>query len=129
MNTIGVVRRLLARHAFGALAPSSASTTSAGRWSSGSRKARRPPTGPPLLPRFRTTEVRLQPGVIAYNLGNLPRRHVLPVAIQSWSLTSLQRWLFKIGGRLIRPALHPAARRKLLDTPYVSADRRAHRAA
>jgi len=27
------------------------------------------------------------------------------------------------------PALHPAAPRKLLDTPYVSADRRAHRAA
>ena len=27
-------------------------------------------------------------GVIAYNLGNLLRRLVLPVAIQSWSLTS-----------------------------------------
>jgi len=106
MNTIGVVRCLLARHAFGALAPSSASTTSAGRRSSGSRKARKPPTGPPLLHRFRANEVRLQLGVIADNLGNLLRRLVLPVAIQSWSLTSLQRWLFKIGGRLIRHARH-----------------------
>jgi Transposase DDE domain group 1 len=43
-------------------------------------------------------------GVIAYNLGNLPRRLVLPVAIQRWSLTSLQQRLFKTGGRLIRHA-------------------------
>ena len=43
-------------------------------------------------------------GVIAYNLGNLLRRLVLPVAIQSWSLTSLQQRLFKTGGRLIRHA-------------------------
>ncbi len=42
--------------------------------------------------------------VIAYNLGNLLRRLVLPVAIQSWSLTSLQQRLFKTGGRLIRHA-------------------------
>ena len=42
--------------------------------------------------------------VIAYNLGNLLRRQVLPVAIQSWSLTSLQQRLFKTGGRLIRHA-------------------------
>ncbi len=40
--------------------------------------------------------------VIAYNLGNLLRRLVLPLAIQSWSLTSLQQRLFKTGGRLIR---------------------------
>ena len=43
-------------------------------------------------------------GIIAYNLGNLLRRLVLPVAIQSWSLTSLQQRLFKTGGRLIRHA-------------------------
>jgi Transposase DDE domain group 1 len=43
-------------------------------------------------------------GVIAYNLGNLLRRLVLPPAIQSWSLTSLQQRLFKTGGRLIRHA-------------------------
>ena len=54
--------------------------------------------------RFRANEVRLLLGVIAYNLGNLLRRLVLPVAIQSWSLTSLQRRLFKTGGRLIRHA-------------------------
>jgi hypothetical protein len=54
--------------------------------------------------RFRANEVRLLLGVIAYNLGNLLRRLVLPPAIQSWSLTSLQQRLFKTGGRLIRHA-------------------------
>jgi hypothetical protein len=54
--------------------------------------------------RFRANEVRLLLGVIAYNLGNLLRRLVLPVAIQSWSLTSLQQRLLKTGGRLIRHA-------------------------
>src|SRR5712671_6467023 len=54
--------------------------------------------------RFRANEVRLLLGVIAYNLGNLLRRLVLPVAIQSWSLTSLQQRLFKTGGRLVRHA-------------------------
>ena len=33
--------------------------------------------------RFRANEVRLLLGVIAYNLGNLLRRLVLPVSIQS----------------------------------------------
>src|SRR5207244_1628085 len=41
------------------------------------------------LPRFRANEVRLPLGVIAYNLGNLLRRLVLPAAIQSWSLVCL----------------------------------------
>jgi hypothetical protein len=54
--------------------------------------------------RFRANEVRLLLGVIAYNLGNLLRRLVLPVAIQSWSLTSLQQRLFKTGARLVRHA-------------------------
>jgi hypothetical protein len=54
--------------------------------------------------RFRANEVRLLLGVIAYNLGNLLRRLALPLAIQSWSLTSLQQRLFKTGGRLIRHA-------------------------
>ncbi len=54
--------------------------------------------------RLRANEVRLLLGVIAYNLGNLLRRLVLPLAIQSWSLTSLQQRLFKTGGRLIRHA-------------------------
>ncbi len=47
--------------------------------------------------RFRANEVRLLLGVIAYNLGNLLRRVGLPLAIQSWSLRSLQQRLFKTG--------------------------------
>jgi hypothetical protein len=54
--------------------------------------------------RVRANEVGLLLGVIAYNLGNLLRRLILPLAIQSWSLTSLQQRLFKTGGRLIRHA-------------------------
>ena len=34
----------------------------------------------------------------------LRRRLALPLAIQSWSLTSLQERLFKTGGRLVRHA-------------------------
>jgi len=34
----------------------------------------------------------------------LSRRLALPLAIQNWSLTSLQQRLFKTGGRLIRHA-------------------------
>jgi Transposase DDE domain group 1 len=52
--------------------------------------------------RFRANEVRLLLGVIAYDLGNLLRRLVLPVAIQSWSLTSLHQRLFNTGERLLR---------------------------
>jgi hypothetical protein len=51
--------------------------------------------------RFRANEMRLLLGVIAYNLGNLLRRLVLPATIQDWSLTSLQ---LKTGGRLVRHA-------------------------
>jgi hypothetical protein len=54
--------------------------------------------------RLRANEVRLLLGVIAYNLGNLLRRLALPIAIQDWSLTSLQQRLLKTGGRLIRHA-------------------------
>jgi regulation of enolase protein 1 (concanavalin A-like superfamily) len=54
--------------------------------------------------RFRANEIRWLLGVIAYNLGNLLRRLVLPVSIMDWSLTSLQQRLFKTGGRLIRHA-------------------------
>src|SRR5262249_57589840 len=55
--------------------------------------------------RFRANEVRLLLGVIAYNLGNLLRRLVLPSVIQSWSLTSLQQRLFKTAGPIVRPLL------------------------
>ncbi len=54
--------------------------------------------------RFRSNEVRLWLSVIAYNLGNLWRRLVLPRRIGGWSLTSLQQRLVKTGGRLIKHA-------------------------
>ena len=80
--------------------------------------------------RFRASEVWLLLGVIACNLGNLLRRLVLPVSIQSWSLTSLQQRLFKD-----RRAPHPAcpvlrapAGRGLLDREPLSADSPPHRA-
>lgn len=54
--------------------------------------------------RFRANEVRLQLSVLAYNLGNLWRRLVLPTRVDTWSLTSLQQRLVKTGGRLVRHA-------------------------
>jgi uncharacterized protein YbgA (DUF1722 family) len=42
--------------------------------------------------------------VIAYNLGNLWRRLVLPNRIGNWSLKSLQQRLVKTGGRLVKHA-------------------------
>jgi hypothetical protein len=54
--------------------------------------------------RFRANEVRLQLSVLAYNLGNLWRRLVLPTRIDTWSLTSLQQRLVKTGGRLVKHA-------------------------
>ena len=53
-------------------------------------------------PRFRSNEVCLWQSVIAYNLGNLWRRLVLPRGIGSWTLTSSQQRLVKTGGRLIK---------------------------
>jgi hypothetical protein len=54
--------------------------------------------------RFRCNEVRLWLSLIAYNLGNLWRRLVLPKKIENWSLTSLQQRLVKTGGRLVKHA-------------------------
>jgi hypothetical protein len=54
--------------------------------------------------RFRSNEVRLWLILIAYNLGNLWRRLVLPAKIDNWSLTSLQQRLVKPGGRLVKHA-------------------------
>ena len=54
--------------------------------------------------RFRSNEVRLWLSLIAYNLGNLWRRLVLPRKIDVWSLTSLQQRLVKTGGRLVKHA-------------------------
>ena len=53
---------------------------------------------------FRSNEVRLWLGVIAYNLGNLWRRLVVPKRIDNWSLTSLQQRLMKTAGRLVKRA-------------------------
>ncbi len=47
--------------------------------------------------RFRANEARLQLSLLAYNLGNLWRRLVLPKRIDAWSLTSLQQRLVKTG--------------------------------
>lgn len=54
--------------------------------------------------RFRSNEARLWLSVLAYNLGNLWRRLVLPGRIHGWSLTSLQQRLVKTGGRLVKHA-------------------------
>jgi hypothetical protein len=48
--------------------------------------------------------VRLWLSLIAYNLGNLWRRLALPKKIENWSRTSLQQWLVKTGGRLVKHA-------------------------
>jgi len=56
------------------------------------------------LPPVRSNEVRLWLSLIAYNLGNLWRRLVLPQRIDNWSLTSLQQRLVKTGGRLLKHA-------------------------
>jgi hypothetical protein len=42
--------------------------------------------------------------MLAYNLGNLWRRLVLPKRIDHWSLTSLQQRLVKTDGRLVKHA-------------------------
>jgi hypothetical protein len=54
--------------------------------------------------RFRSNGARLWLSVIAYNLGNLWRRLVLPKRIEKWSLRSVQQRLVKAGGRLIKHA-------------------------
>jgi len=54
--------------------------------------------------RFRSNEVRLWLSVLAYNLGNLWRRLVLPGRIEGWTLTSSQQRLVKTGGRMIKHA-------------------------
>ena len=54
--------------------------------------------------RFRSNEVRLWLSLIAYSLGNLWRRLVLPKKIEDWSLTSLYNGLVKTAGRLVRHA-------------------------
>jgi Transposase DDE domain group 1 len=54
--------------------------------------------------RCRSHEVRLGLSVIAYHLGNLWRRLVLPQRIDHWSLTRVPQRLVKTGGRLVTHA-------------------------
>lgn len=54
--------------------------------------------------RFRSNAVRLWLRVMAYNLGTLWRRLVLPKGIGNWLLTSVQQRLMKTGSRLIKHA-------------------------
>ena len=81
--------------------------------------------------RFRSNEVRLWLSLIAYNLGNLWRRLVLPKKIENWSLTSLQQRLVKTGRQAgqARPVLLADAGREPSDAAVVRehgpADRRA----
>jgi hypothetical protein len=49
--------------------------------------------------RFRSNAVRLWLSVMAYNLGSLWLRLVVPQRIENWSLTSLQQRLVWTGGR------------------------------
>ena len=51
-----------------------------------------------------SNEARLGLSVLAYNLGNLWRRLVLPKRVDNWSFTSLQQRPVKRGGRLIKHA-------------------------
>ncbi|MCY4529239.1 MAG: transposase [Chloroflexi bacterium] len=52
--------------------------------------------------RFVANLVRLSLFILAYNLGNFPRRLCLPKAVRHWSLRSVQVKLIKMGGRLVR---------------------------
>jgi Transposase DDE domain group 1 len=113
----------------GRAGPSSASTTSAAADQGG--QSRQPLDAPLLspLPGQRGLPParghRLQP-----RQSPAPAR--LPVAIQSWSLTSLQQRLFKTQDQWApHPAcsvLRPLAGRRSLDWEPLSADPRAHRA-
>lgn len=67
--------------------------------------------------RFRSNEARLWLSVIAYNMGNLWRRLVLPRRIDGWSLTSLQQRLVKTGGRLVK---HVRYYRRLLAESHLT---------
>jgi hypothetical protein len=50
--------------------------------------------------------VRLWLSVIAYNLGNLQWRLVMPQRPSNWLLTNLQQRVVKTGGRLVKHACY-----------------------
>ena len=66
--------------------------------------------------RFRANEVSLQLSVLAYNLGNLWRRLVLPPRIKRWSLTSLQQRVRSMAPYVGAPGIK--ARRLVLAVEY-----------
>jgi hypothetical protein len=80
------------------------STTSAAPRNSRSKRGSRVHWTRLSCHRFLANEVRLQLSVLAYTLGNLWRRLVLPARIETWSLTSLQQRIVKTGGRLVKHA-------------------------
>ena len=51
--------------------------------------------------RFPSSQVRLAPFVLAYNLGNFLRRFALPRETSYWSLRSVQLKLIKIGAKVV----------------------------
>ena len=53
---------------------------------------------------FKDSAVRLALFVLAYNVGNLLRRLVLPTEMATWSLTSLKERVIKVGARLVKHA-------------------------
>ncbi len=69
--------------------------------------------------------------MLAYNLGNLWRRMVLPKRIDKWSLTSLQQRVLKTGGRLVKhaPILLAAVGGEPPDAPPLRFDGKADRVA
>jgi Transposase DDE domain group 1 len=46
--------------------------------------------------------IRLQPRMLAYNLGNFMRISAMPKAAEPWSLSSLRKRLIKIGAKVTR---------------------------
>ena len=50
---------------------------------------------------FGAHEVRLQRHVLAYSLGNFPRRLALPRSVRHWTLTTLRGKLIKIGAKMV----------------------------
>src|SRR6516164_4072300 len=75
------------------------STTSAGRASNGSRRAKARSSGRDCT--FAANAVRLQLHALAYNLGNFLRTLATPEPIKDWSLTSLKDKLIKIGAKVV----------------------------
>ena len=53
---------------------------------------------------FVDNHVRLQLFALAYNLGNVLRRLVLPRPMKTWTMTTLREKLIKIGAKVVRHA-------------------------